>query len=90
VDVTPSIAAAFNLPVDSGLGVAAVTSGSPAGVAGLRVNDVIVRIGDVTVNNSGDLLQALTKYRAGDKVTVVFYRGSQQQQVDVNLTQRPQ
>ncbi len=90
VDVTASIAAAFNLPVDSGLGVAAVTSGSPAGVAGLRVNDVIVRIGDVTVNNSGDLLQALTKYRAGDKVTVVFYRGSQQQQVDITLTQRPQ
>jgi len=90
VDVTPSIAASFNLPVDSGLGVAAVTSGSPAAVAGLRVNDVIVRIGDVTVNNSGDLLQALTKYRAGDKVTVVFYRGSQQQQVDATLTQRPQ
>jgi serine protease Do len=89
VDVTPSLAASFNLPVDSGIGVAAVTSGSPAEAAGLRVNDIIVRLGDVSINNSGDLVQALTKYRAGDKVTVVFYRGSQQQQVEVTLARRP-
>jgi serine protease Do len=90
VDVTPSVAASFNLPVDRGIGVATVTSGSPADKAGLRVNDIIVRLGDVTINSSGDLLQALTKYQAGDKITVVFYRGSQQQEAEVTLTQRPQ
>jgi serine protease Do len=89
VDVTPSVAASFNLPVDSGVGVAAVTPDSPADKAGLRVNDIIVRLGDVTINNSGDLVQALTKYRAGDTITVVFYRGNQQQQVEVTLATRP-
>jgi S1-C subfamily serine protease len=89
VDVTPSVAASFDLPVDRGVGVADVTVGSPADKAGLRVSDIIVRLGDVTINNSGDLVQALTKYRAGDKVTVVFYRDSQQQETEVTLTARP-
>ena len=52
------------------------------------MNDIIVQVGDVTINNSGDVLQALTRYQAGDKVTVVFYRGNQKQQVDVTLAQR--
>ena len=89
VDVTASLAASFNLPVDTGVGIATVTSASPADKAGLRVNDIIVRIGDVTIDNGGDLVQALTKYRAGDKVTVVFYRDTQQQQTEVTLAQRP-
>jgi serine protease Do len=89
VDVTPSVAASFDLPVDKGIGVADVTSGSPADGAGLRVGDIIVRLGDLTINNSGDLVQALTKYRAGDTVTAVFYRDNQQQETQVTLTQRP-
>jgi serine protease Do len=89
VNVTPSIAASFNLPVDSGIGVADVEPGSPADKAGLRVNDIIVRIGDVTIANSGDLLQALTKYRAGDTVTVTFYRDGQEQDEQVTMAERP-
>jgi serine protease Do len=89
VDVTPSVAATFDLPVDRGVGVAEITPGSPADEAGLRISDIIVQLGDVTINSSGDLTQALTKYRAGDKVTVVFYRDSQQQQTEVALTTRP-
>jgi serine protease Do len=89
VDVTPSVAASFDLPVDRGVGVADVTVGSPADKAGLRVSDIIVRLGDVTINNNGDLVQALTKYRAGDTVTAVFYRDSQQQETEVTLTARP-
>jgi S1-C subfamily serine protease len=89
VDVTPSVAASFDLPVDKGVGVANVDAGSPADKASLRVNDIIVGLGDVTINNSGDLLQALTKFRAGDTITVAFYRGSQQQEAEVTLTNRP-
>jgi serine protease Do len=89
VDVTPSVAASFDLPVDKGVGVADVEPGSPADQADLRVGDIIVRLGDVTIASSGDLLQALTKYRAGDKVTVVFYRDSQQQETEVTLATRP-
>ena len=89
VDVTASIAASINLPVDSGVGVANVEPRSPADEAGLRVNDIIVRIGDVDIANSGDLLQALTQYRSGDTVPVAFYRDSERQEEEVTLTERP-
>ena len=75
--------------MDSGIGVANVEPGSPADEAGLLVNDIIVRIGDVDITNSGDLLQALTRFRAGDSVAVAFYRDSQRQEQEVTLAERP-
>jgi S1-C subfamily serine protease len=66
-----------------------VEPGSPADEAGLLVNDIIVRIGDMDIANSGDLLQALTKFRAGDSVAVAFYRDSQRQEQEVTLAERP-
>jgi serine protease Do len=89
VDVTPSVAASFDLPVDSGVGVAGVERGSPADRTGLRVSDIIVRMGDLTITNSGDLLQALTKFRAGDTVAVEFYRDGDVREEEVTLADRP-
>ena len=89
VDVTPSVAASFDLPVDWGVGVAVVDRGSPADRGGLGVNDIIVRLGDVTITNSGDLLQALTKFRDGDTVTVAFYRDGELREEEVTLATRP-
>jgi S1-C subfamily serine protease len=89
VDVTPSVAASFDLPVDRGVGVADVEPGSPADRSGLRPNDIIVRLGDRAITSNGDLLQALTKFRAGDRVTVAFYRDSVLQEEEVTLAERP-
>jgi serine protease Do len=89
VDVTPSVAASFDLPVDSGVGVANVGQGSPADRTGLRVNDVIVRLGDLAITNGGDLLQALTRFRAGDTVTVAFYRDGELREEEITLAARP-
>ena len=90
VDVTPSVAASFDLPVDKGIGVAerdlrlARRQGRPA-----RRRHHSAPRRPVTITNGGDLVQALTKYRAGDTITVVFYRDSQQQETEVTLTARP-
>ena len=89
VDITPDIAASFDLPVDHGVGITSVQPNGPADAAGLQANDIIVQIGDVETNNSGDLLQALTEYRGGDTVTVSFYRGDSVQETEVTLTDRP-
>lgn len=89
VDVTASLAASFDLPVDTGVGVASVEQGSPADRGGLRVDDIIVRIGDRAIASSGDLLQALTEFRAGDTVAVEFYRGSELREGEVTLADRP-
>ena len=89
VDITPDIAASFDLPVDHGVGITSVQPNGPADAAGLQANDIVIQIGDVETNNSGDLLQALTEYRGGDTVTVSFYRGDSVQETEVTLTDRP-
>ena len=89
VDVTPQLARQFDLPVEQGVVVGQVVPGSPAARAGLRPNDIIVRLGGREVRNSGELLQALAQFRAGQTVTVEFFRGSSQQRAEVTLGQRP-
>jgi putative serine protease PepD len=86
--VTPQDAQANGLPVSQGAGIEQVTSGSPAAQAGLQAGDVIVKVGDVTITNTGDLSTALMQYGPGTKVPVTFYRGSSQQTVQLTLGSR--
>jgi serine protease Do len=89
VDVTASIASNFELPVDPGIAVTIVGQGTPADQAGLRQNDVIVRVDDQDVSNNGDLLAILARHHAGHVVRVDFYRNGQRRDVDVTLSSRP-
>ena len=89
VDVTASIAKSFNLPVSKGIAITAVGKGTPAEAAGLRQNDVIVKIDGQDVSNNGSLLAILAKRRAGDTVPVEYYRGSELIKADVKLDSRP-
>ena len=89
VDVSPSIARNFGLPVDKGIAVTGVGRGTPAESAGLRQNDVIVRVDGKDVPNNGALLAVLAKDKAGDSVPVEFYRGKERQTVNVTLASRP-
>jgi S1-C subfamily serine protease len=87
--VTPSIAKNFDLPVEKGIAVTVVGRNTPAADAGLRQNDVIVKVDGQDVANNGSLLAILAKHRAGDTVPVEFYRGSDLQKIDVKLDSRP-
>lgn len=89
VDVTAAMQTAFSLPVDHGVGIVQVTSGSPADAAVLQVNDIIVSVAGTTINNSGDLLHVLQQHRSGDTVDVSYYRGSNQQSTKVTLGTNP-
>ncbi|MBF6600747.1 MAG: trypsin-like peptidase domain-containing protein [Dehalococcoidia bacterium] len=89
VDVTSSIAQNFGLPVDQGIAVTQVAAGSPAEAAGLQGNDVIVSIDGQNVANNGDLLAVLARRKAGDRVSVQYYRGNSRQTATVTLGSRP-
>jgi S1-C subfamily serine protease len=88
-DVTPDMAQANDLGVKSGAGVGQVTSGSPADQAGLKPGDIIIKVGDVSITNTGDLTSALSKYGPGQKVPVTYYRNKNQQTSTMTLGQRP-
>lgn len=68
-----------------GLLLSRVQSGSPAGEAGLRQCDVITKIADVDITNTGDLFRALTQHRAGEKVSVEYLRGGQSKSGEITL-----
>ena len=85
VEITPALADSFGLAVDHGIGLRDVQAGSPAGQAGLRSGDIIVKLAGKEINNSGDLFQVLTDHRAGETVKVEFYRGESQMSAEVTL-----
>ncbi len=85
VEITPALAESFNLPVDHGIGLRDVQAGGPADRGGLESGDVIVDLAGQEMNNSGDLFQALTDHRAGETVTVGFYRGETLMSAEVTL-----
>ena len=88
IDITPSLAVAFGLPTESGAGITGVDSDSPADAAGLAVEDIIVRFAGRQIANSGDLLQVLNTYQAGDTVAIQFFRGVRLLEAQVALAER--
>jgi S1-C subfamily serine protease len=92
-DVTPSIAAANNLSVQSGVlvtGFANDAAGqSPAQQAGLQAGDVITAVNGQTVSDNSDLSSALLSQSPGTKVSVTLVRGSSKSTINVTLGERP-
>jgi serine protease Do len=85
INITPTIAEEYDLPVDSGVGVGFVQEGSPADRAGLVAGDIIVEAAGDEIKNSGDLLRVLTEYRAGETVTIGYYRDGDLEEAEVTL-----
>ncbi len=61
----------------SGVRVDGVSEGRPAQKAGLLVGDVIVQLGDYPVSSLEDYMQALNKFKKGEKTTVKFKRAQE-------------
>ncbi|WP_460528982.1 S1C family serine protease [Flindersiella endophytica] len=85
VTVTDEIASATGLP--RGALIEQVIPGLGAAEAGLRVGDVITRVGDEPVNSVDQLLVALRSHAPGDRVQVTFNRGSARRTADVPVTE---
>jgi C-terminal processing protease CtpA/Prc len=61
----------------SGIRADGVTEGRPAFKAGLKPGDVIVQLGDYPVNSMETYMQALNKFKKGDKTKVKYKRGNE-------------
>jgi len=83
--ITPGVARLYNLPVNWGVYITNVISGSPAARAGLQPHDIITRIGEVSIDETHSYLNSLFQYQPGDTVSVSFMRGDMEMQVDVTL-----
>ena len=60
----------------TGVRVDGVSEGRPAFNAGLKAGDVIVKLGDYQVSTLENYMQALSKFKKGDRTTVEYKRGN--------------
>lgn len=92
-DVTPQIAASYNLGAQSGVLVVsfanAANGASPAQAAGLKQGDIITGVDDQTIADNSDLASALLSKSPGTKVKITYVRGTATSNVQVTLGERP-
>ena len=61
-----------------GVRLSGVREGGPAATAGIKGGDLLIRMGDVKLNNIYDFVFALRKYAPGDSVEVHYIRDGQE------------
>ncbi|MFG3493744.1 S1C family serine protease [Streptomyces sp. NPDC047928] len=69
----------------NGVAVEKTAPNGAAADAGIRVGDVITRLGDEEITTITSLLEALASRKPGDEVTVTFVRGGRATKVTVTL-----
>lgn len=79
---------AEELDRETGVLVVSVEADSPAEQAGILVGDILVAIGEETVEEVDELLASLTGELVGQTVPVQLVRGGQLQQMDVTVGER--
>jgi hypothetical protein len=71
-----------------GFRIQGVSPGKAAEKMGLQAGDILIAFGEVKIKNVYDYMEALGKYKAGDKVTVKWLRGDAEMQVETVLKGR--
>jgi serine protease Do len=67
-----------------------VTEGSCAEKAGILPKDIIIGVGDYTVEGNSNLQSALRKFKAGDTTTITVYRAGATVELTITFDERPQ
>lgn len=88
-EVTPELAAEHNLPVSSGVQLQQFVPEMGAAAAGLQSGDILVRLAESDIVAWRSLRPAVSPYKAGDMVEIVFYRGAERMTAQMKLSGRP-
>jgi serine protease Do len=90
MDVNKFVARRYNLPLEQGVLLAEVLNEGPARDAGLRVGDIVAKIGDTKVEGMKDLVGALSHLTIGDEVSVQFVRNGTSYETKLRLRETPE
>jgi len=89
-DLTPELAEFFKLKSSNGVLVMEVTKDSPAEKAGLKEDDVIVRVNDREIFDSQDVRNIVGFTTPGKEVFMTIFRGGKEQKITVTVAARDQ
>jgi len=85
-ELTPQLATYFG--AKEGVLVSAVTDGTPASRAGLKVGDVITKVNDVAIRSREDLVRQLREVKEDDHVSIGIVRDKKEMTVSAKLEPR--
>ena len=89
-EITAQAAMATGDPGIKGALIVGVFINSPADMAGIRAGDIVIAINDNPVVGIRDLLDQITMHKPDEKIKVSIYRGPEQLELKMKVTQRPQ
>jgi S1-C subfamily serine protease len=90
VELTPAIAAQFDLAVTEGIIVTDVGPGTPAEAAGLQPGDVLTAIDGAPLRLAEDFQGALRRADPGDRISLDLVRDGERLTVEATLADRPE
>ena len=88
MDLDATTASMYSLP--TGSYVQSVTEGSCAEKAGIQPKDIIIKVGEYSVDGNSALTSALRKFSAGDTTTITVFRAGAELQLTITFDERPQ
>ena len=88
-DVDDSLAQQLQLPVNYGVLIQDVVENSPAALAGIRRDDVIIAMGGKKISTFNDLRRTIFAYKVGDQVEVTIIRNRQELKLTLSLAELP-
>ena len=71
--------------IEAGAWVREVTEDAPADKAGIKVNDVIVKVGEKDIGSSEDLVEVVASSEPGDTLRFFLYRQGKEIEIDVTI-----
>lgn len=87
-DVSDDLRAQLPIPDGAGLLVRDVTEGSPAARAGVKVNDVLVKMNGELLRDSAQMKSLILNCKEGDEAAITLYRKGREMQVKPRLVKR--
>ncbi|HET7833992.1 MAG TPA: DegQ family serine endoprotease [Gallionella sp.] len=89
-ELTRELAESFGLSTPTGALVSSVEKNGPADKAGIEASDVILKVNDRPVNNSGELPRIIAAIKPGTKVDVELWRRGATKHVGVVVAAMPE
>lgn len=85
-DISPELAAAFNLTIPKGAVVTLVMPNSPAAQAGLQPGDIITNINGNSIKNANDVVNSIAFLRVDSKANITVLRNNKPISFNIAIT----
>lgn len=88
-NINSKLAQRLGLSQNQGVVIVKVVPGSPAEQAGLKANDILLKVGSTDIDTAKTAKSTVSSYKVGDVVQLTILRSTQQQTVNVTLAAAP-